>query len=302
MKKPAMPPRPAFFPRFRPAAWLLSASAALLPCIGSLHAAVLANWRFESGQFLTDSSGNDHTLSAVDGASTPAAFTLGATGNGSSFLDPMPGTLFPNDTAAKFDGGDRLRTADDPSFTDTTLSIEAFVSITSMSAAQMSIAGQWNSTGNQRSYLFAVNGQTGGVLNFLYSTIGSDTAVVASPFTLLANVDYYVAAAIDLTDTSASGITFYLQDLTNGGALQSAGVAHTGTALFNSSTNFTIGSTDQPSSLFNGIIDEVRLSDTKLATSELQIVPEPASTGLLGIGLLSTLARRRRQRGGSTSA
>ena len=260
----------------------------------SVNASVLGSWRFESGQFLTDSSGNGNNLTAIDAGSTPAQFTLPAAGNGSQFPDPLPGTGIANAFAAQFDGGDRLRAADNAAFTDTTLSIEAFVNISAIATSQLSIAGHWNSTGNQRSYLFAANGATTqATLNFLFSTNGIDTTIVTSPFTLVTNTDYYVGVTVNLADTSANGITFYIQNLTAGGSLQSAGVAHSGTTFINANTAFTIGSTDQPSSLFSGLIDEVRVSDTKLASSELMVVPEPSCAALLGLGALLAARRRR---------
>lgn len=260
------------------------------------QAATTGYWRFETSPgFLADSSGNGRTLTAVPNA---AQVTLPGSGNGSTFPDPIPLTGSPNDSAATFDGtSDRLTTPDSAAFTDTTFTLEAFFSAPSLNSSNKSIAGHWTSTGNQRSYLIAVG--TTNFLAFLFSADGIATTTVTSTFLVGANTDYYAAATVNLADTSANGITFYLQNLTAGGALQSNGQAHAGTTLFDSTTTFAIGSTSQPSSEFTGLIDEVRMSDTKLAASELLIAPEPGSAALLGrgAGLLGLWRRRRGQAG-----
>jgi hypothetical protein len=249
-------------------------------------------WRFETSPgFTADSSGNGHTLTIVPAA---AQVTLPATGNGSTFSDPIPLTGASNNSAATFDGTtDRLTTADHAAFFDTTFTLEAFFSAPSLNTSNKSIVGQWSGTLNQRSYLFAVG--TTNFLAFLFSPDGTATTVVTSTLPVAANTDYYAAVTVNMADTSTSGITFYLQNLTAGGSLLTNGQAHSGTTFLDSTTSFAIGSTNQPSSEWTGLIDEVRMSDTKLTSSELLIVPEPSSGVLLGLaaGLLGLRRRRR---------
>jgi hypothetical protein len=259
------------------AAWFLLAPVA--------DAAVIAYWRFEdSPGFLSDSSGNGRTLTNTGSVSQ---YALPGTGAGSDFPTIIPQTGASNADAAQFNASNLLSAADSDAFTSTTLTVEAFLNGTNLGgAATRAIAGHFRGDINQRSWLLQVTGT--GNLSFQFSTNGSaggglSEAVVSS-------------FSVDLLDTSTDGITFYLQDLTNGGSLLSEGVVHTATVLHNSTASFTIGSTDQPSAQFAGIIDEVRVSNTKLDQSDLLIsVPEPSTVVLAGMGalLLGFMARRR---------
>jgi len=63
--------------------------------------------------------------------------------------------------------------------------------------------------------------------------------------------------------------------------------------------NITIGKTEGNNGNFTGTLDEVKMFDTVLSQAQIQQealipIPEPASVGLLGIGALGLLARRRR--------
>ena len=77
-----------------------------------------------------------------------------------------------------------------------------------------------------------------------------------------------------------SYIIFYAKDLTNGGPLLLSTTSHSRTAL-NSNSNFVIGNALDEAFQFglDGLIDEVRLSNTVLAPSALLInaVPLPAA-------------------------
>jgi hypothetical protein len=254
-------------------------------------ASVIGYWQYEdSPGFLADSSPNNRTLTTPGSTSNPTQVTLPGSGPGTNFATAIPG----NTKAASFDGGDRFRLADEATFNDTSFTVEALIngSDFATNGNQKSIIGHWSSTSNQRSWLMAVNGTgTNASLNFLYSTTGANTVVVASGLPApSANADYYVAAAVDMNDT----ITFYQKDLATGQVWTSS-VAPADSTLFDSNVALTIGSTDQPSSQFSGLIDEVRYSDAKLSANSLLVqVPEPASIGVTMIGAMGLLLRRRR--------
>lgn len=48
---------------------------------------------------------------------------------------------------------------------------------------------------------------------------------------------------------------------------------------------------------FDGLIDEVRLSNTPLGPAELLLVPEPSAAALFGVGLLGIAGWRRSRDG-----
>lgn len=260
-------------------------------------AAVVGYWRFEDAPgFLEDSGGAGRTLTTPSAGATPTQTTLPVSGPGSAFASAIAGTA----KAASFDGGDRFQRSDEAAFTDTTFTVEALINGSDFTSngSQKSIVGQWNSTGNLRSWLFAVNGSGASAsLNLLYSTLGTDTLIVPSGLPALEQgKDYYVAVTVDLTDTSAAGISFFQKNLTDGLPAVASAVTHTQTTLFNSSTALTIGATNQPSSAFTGLIDEVRYSDVKLNAEDLMVVvPEPGAIGLLGLTTTAALLRRRRR-------
>jgi hypothetical protein len=272
---------------------VVCASTQLLP------AAVIGYWRFEDTPGITaDSSGNGRTLT---GTGSPVSYTLSGSGAGSTFPSVIPQTEESNLKAAQFNGSNRYTTPDNAVWTNTTFSAEAFINGTDFdtNTSQKSIVGHWNSTGNNRSWLFSAGQAAGGSapLSLLLSSLGTDTVTLTSTLTMLPNIDYYVAVTVDMADTTTAGITFYLKDLTNNGPLQTQGIAHTPTSLFNAATALSIGATSQPSSPFNGIIDEVRLSNTKLTQGELLIsaIPEPSTYALALLSVVGIACWKRRR-------
>ena len=273
---------------------IASAFVAALTVIGlnlPVHAAIIAHWRFEASPgFLNDSAGSN-TLTN-NGSVTQVA---------SPFSDPVPQTGAANAHAASFNGTNYLTAADNAAFTSQTFSLEAFFTTGDVSKTRV-IAGHFGSGApyaNQRSY--AIGMMDSKLMLFVGTSTGNGTRNFELGV-LNNNVNYYAAATVDFG--GSGDITLYLQDLTNSGPLQTANFLKTdgvggvlGANLFNSSAPFSIGSNAQGGSLFDGIIDEVRFSNTKLGASELRIsIPEPSTLVLLGPALGSAVLFGRRSR------
>ncbi|MFW5692931.1 MAG: LamG-like jellyroll fold domain-containing protein [Thermoguttaceae bacterium] len=276
----------------------------------TVQAATIGHWSFEGtgGDWLLDASGNGHDLTT---RGSPSQYDLPATGVGSAFPNPVPLTGQPNLAAAQLSGADQWLTApDDDAFTTDTFTIETFLNIDPLPGSSEStpiVAGHFNSNDDQRGWFFAINrndGPNAGKLQLAISDNGEtgagNTEVIRSPsLAVEPGNDYYAAIAVDATDTSADGITFYLQNLTDGGPLLSEGATHSQvTSLHNSTAYFAIGAQGRSSdsgNYFPGVVDEVRYSNAVLGPSQLLAVPEPGTCLLLATAALALLFRRRRR-------
>lgn len=263
---------------------------ALTLMTSSLQSAVISYHRFgnnpdDPGSLTAATTGANLTNANV------SAITLPGSGAGSDFSNPIDGLT--NTRAAQFDAaGDRLTGVSGALGLGSDFTIESLAHLTSYSTSTRIIASQWVTTGNQRSWSFGVG--TDERLRLTLSGDGSTSTVFDSGMTFSLNTDYYVAAVFN-----SGTVTFYLQNLTSGGALQSANVSPGGapTSAFNSTGSFQIGNFNDGTNenqVWLGLLDEVRLSDTAL-TAEQLLVPEPGVvTLLIGAGLVLLMRRRGR--------
>lgn len=248
------------------------------------HAATIAYWRFEDDPgFLVDSSGNGHTLTGSNGGQAFPPSQVATT-----FPNPVPQNGLTNLEAARFtaaavNNGNRLTTAN-TDFLSTKFTIEMFINPTSIFANNSMLAGVLNASGNQRAWGFFLT--PAGQLQLALSSTGLTGESITSTFSsaISAGNNYYVAVAVDLADTSANGITFYLQDLSGEGSLLTNSQTHTVTSLFASTASFSLGSQGSTGSTYNGTMDEVRYSNVVLSQGDLLAVPEPSSCAMLLIG------------------
>jgi hypothetical protein len=282
---------------------------ALIVITLSLHAisapaAVIGYWRFESTPgFLVDSGvyGLDLTQGGNGTVTNPA---LAGTGPTSKFFNPIPQTEAANGNVATFGAASDsyLSRSDSAEFAVTSFTFEAMFN-RGNTFNQRYIGSQSISTGNQRSWGLSVWASNAGVVadrNKLFLNLSQDgaTAVnITSNFTISTGVDYYTAFSFNATDGNA---TFYLQDLTNSGTLQSEVVATGLTGVKDSTGAFNIGAlAGAANSIWIGSIDEARLSNTVLAASELlatAAVPEPGPVALLVLGGMWVMIFRRSRR------
>jgi hypothetical protein len=286
-----------------------------------VSAQTVGYWRFESGAFLADSSGNGFNLSATSSAwgdapsATTTQYALGESGAGSSYPRAFTGVGANNGaaqggaTGASF-SGNYFRVTDKPEFTFTNgFTIEAFITPSTASGTGRTIAGQGAGL-KDGGWFFGFNNANQLILQFSRDA-GDWGAVLSnqgtgSDYTFQANHDYFVAMSMSINPGVSYQITFFIQDLTEGGDLVSINRSGSGSsiALYDTAAALTIGGSAV--GVFSGVIDEVRLSAGALTAEQLLIasataIPEPSSYAVIA-GVLAGFVVLRRPAGRRRSA
>jgi hypothetical protein len=269
----------------------LASGACSLTFASSSSAATIHYWRFENAPgFLADSvggatltAGTGTTQKPIPDGARGASFPIGAA------AADMPGT-----------NAGRLQTVL-PTALTSSFTVEALIHPDPrppLFAYGDQIAGTATDISNPAltGWIFQIrlDGFGGSAIGELGISLaqGGTFQFVRSTFVPVVGNDYYIAAAVDIP---GSTVTFYAKNLTTGGPLQTHVASHARTAL-NNVTAFQIGGT--PSTFFDfgfdGLVDEVRLSNTPLAPGAL-LIPEPSSAALLVLGLCALGSHRRRR-------
>lgn len=277
--------------------------AAVMIGASAASAATVAYWRFDNdgktaGQ--TAETVLDETANNNDGSGSNAP-----TYSSDVFGSQVPLTGDPNTLSIDLerDSSQRIRVEDSNSldFGDSSFTIEAYVkfetAVTGVASQQFLVWKKEFDSGvadTQLDYgiVFARNGSFGASVNgrlVLVQGNGSTTNFVGSGLTLTDTTSWhYVSVAFDAVNDQ---VRFIIDD-------QTATIANTFTAAANTG-ELIIGAHKNASNIidahFDGQIDELRISNTFLDTSELlNVVPTPAAlpAGLLMMGAM--LSRRRR--------
>ncbi len=98
------------------------------------------------------------------------------------------------------------------------------------------------------------------------------------------NKPYFIAVTVNLTNTSEGGVTFYAKDLSNDDEpMQVAKIAHRVVSGHRSPVAFTIGGRGvDKSHLWDGLIDDVRLSRAVLRQEQLLLTSEALTAATCG--------------------
>ncbi len=148
-------------------------------------------------------------------------------------------------------------------------------------ATVRTIVSQWDSDNNHPGWALGVTSEKSAhkPRNLILQLVGDPAMggagyeVIASNLRPELNKPYYAAVSVKIADTGESGVTFYLKDLSTPAApLQTANVVHKVTGQFRSTNALTIGGRDSsPRHIWDGLLDDVRLSTAALARDELLI-------------------------------
>lgn len=254
-------------------------TAILLCAPLTVGATTLSHWQFEGNNFLQDSVGTSH-LSLSGGVQQ---VDIPTTGRGSSFSPSAQAANFNNSN------GSHLRTTIAP--LGGTFTFEGLIHADNLS-------GQWGdsivsvqtATNNAENLAaetaFSLQKRHDGLFGslpgemFVSLGYGSVFENVLSGLVMSAGIDYYFGVAVN---TPAGLIDFFLKDLTNSGALLNNQVSMATAAGVNAITDLSFGdSLAFYDFAFDGLMDEVRLSNTALSRDQLLIStppPPPPPTG-----------------------
>lgn len=284
--------------------------------VSGLPAATLAYWEFETPSLDVDSSGNNYTLTMAGDRIGAYALPTGS-GAGSAF----PKTIYgqPNTQAIQGTYTDSSFSASNmsaPSGLTTALNstssftLEAFINLSAKGSSTRSILGLGGGQTDGAWTLgvsSATSGQGDSVLLMQYARAsgawGSNSlTTLNSGYQIEVGKDYYIALSINKFDDTEDGVIFYIKNLTDDTDMVTItrGRSAAAATMYDSTTyDLTIGNSISATP-WAGTIDNVRVSDTQVAASDLLIsnIPEASSAMWLG-GLVVVLVavrfmRRRR--------
>lgn len=244
----------------------------------SADAAVLAHWSFDetSGTSYADSSGNGYTGTAQGAGVTHVAGEFG--------------------DAANFNGASSswIKTPYVGGFQSSSFTMSAWVDVSA--SAINTIFSDWSSPFSFRLYVDTDSKLTLQMRNTSGTDIFTD-GLAKSTTTISNNTWHMVTAAWDRTSSSTGTVTFYIDGV-------AAGSVNSSSANINvmnlTGHNYGIGLKQDGANRFNGSIDELWVLNSALSATQVNslylsnAIPEPAAAGILGLGGLLAVIRRRR--------
>ena len=179
-------------------------------------------------------------------------------------------------------GQERLIVPHDSAFPRGDFTIEAFINLKSVypTGAVRTIASKWDGNKGHPGWSLGITGKGSRnkpqtlVLQLCGDRAWKPTDPVEPVFSGL-HIDigkpYFVAVSVDLDNATEKGITFYAKDLTNDDEpMQSVQVAHSITSGIANEVPLVIGGQAAGNgNLFDGLVDDMRLSDAALRAEEL---------------------------------
>lgn len=247
----------------------------------ALDAATIAYWRFEEGSGLVahDSSGNGNHGTLIGGA----VFSSNVPWN------PVPQTGAPNLYSLQLNGSDAAVSApDSPTLRPGTgFTVEAMINTKNPSLGWVIFGKQFHS-GTNNSVALEIKG---GSLIFQLTNASNQPSFVSIAAPTEKDVWHHVAGEWD-----GSNMMLFLDGILVRSAPFSGPIGwDINPVLIGADNDATLGGGPR-CCWFNGLIDEVRLSDYALPPGDFTSMPEPSSLCLLGSGILFFVARFRGRR------
>ncbi|MCH5375092.1 MAG: DUF1553 domain-containing protein, partial [Planctomycetes bacterium] len=195
---------------------------------------------------------------------------------------------------------DRLTLADNPSLPSGDFTVEAVILLRSLydDATVCTIASQWDDNNAHPGWALGVTSKKSAYQprNLILQLVGDPAQggagyeVIPSNLRPELNKPYFVAVSVRIADARESGVTFYLRDLSDPAAeLQVARVTHRVTGKYRSSAALVIGGRDGSSRhIWDGLVDDVRLSDTARDAADLLLENPTADEHAVGFWRFET--------------
>jgi hypothetical protein len=187
----------------------------------------------------------------------------------------------------------RLQVPDNHLMPTYDFTVEAFIVLRSVDdgAAVRTIASRWDGRKDQPGWSFGVTGRKADKPQSLVLELIGDPAedgaggydAIMSGLRLELDTPYYAAVSLRIGDTSETGATFCLKELTAGAALQTVHVPHKVTANHQSNLPLIIGAREPDKRVvWDGLVDDLRLSRVALKPEQLLVNREGAGDDTVG--------------------
>src|SRR5712691_8602034 len=188
----------------------------------------------------------------------------------------------------------RLQVPDNHLMPQYDVTIDEFILLrsTDNSGALRTMVSRWDGRQNQPGWSVGVTGTksvypTESLVLELIGDPAEDGAggyeMIPSGLSIELDKPYYLAVSVRIGDTSDTGVTFYMKELAPDATLRTAHAPHKVTANHQSNLPLVLGARDPAKHLvWDGLIDDVRLSGKALRPEELLVANDGVSESTVG--------------------
>jgi Protein of unknown function (DUF1553)/Protein of unknown function (DUF1549)/Planctomycete cytochrome C/Concanavalin A-like lectin/glucanases superfamily len=190
-------------------------------------------------------------------------------------------------------GQTRLQVPDNSLMPQYDFTAEAFIVLQSIheGGEPRTIVSRWDGRKDQPGWSLGVTGKGSAAPRTIVLELIGDPAedgaggyeAISSGLKIELNKPYFVAVSVRIGDTSETGVTFFVRQLSADAEMRVAHVAHKVTSNHQSNLALVIGGRDpDKGQAWDGLIDDVRLSRLALKPEELLLAREGSSESTVG--------------------